>query len=112
MIRASPNGAIRATTARRQDLDGTTGREDFLRGTPARVTHRYKDIGTALEDASMARIKQLDHNDDAAPQVAHEKEQGPNHRSEVYRTAFPFRVQDAERWVQSCRRDPRELAAH
>jgi hypothetical protein len=37
----------------------------------------------SLDDATLVRIKQLDRNDDAAPQVAHEKEQGLNHRSEV-----------------------------
>ena len=49
----------------------------------------------SLDDATSVRIKQLDRNDDAALQVAHEKEQGLNHRSEVCRTAFPSRVQDA-----------------
>jgi hypothetical protein len=43
----------------------------------------------SLDDATLVRIKQLERNDDAAPQVAHEKEQGLNHRSEVRRTAFP-----------------------
>ena len=49
----------------------------------------------SLDDATSVRIKQLDRNDDATRQVAHEKEQGLNHRSEVCRTAFPSRVQDA-----------------
>src|SRR5882724_1847394 len=64
-------------------------------GEPERYT--YKDGGTRtfFTTATLVRIKQLDRNDGAAPQVAHEKEQGLNRRSEVCRTAFPSRAQDA-----------------